>query len=176
MFIDLETLGTDVDNHPPIEVGVAILRRSDLSVEFQRSYVTHLEEDEPMPPVVRDMHTKNGLLEDAYRSMLTIEDVDAHLARILDDLMDGHHIPFAGSGILHFDRKFIDRWMPLTSKRITYWAYDVGVVRRFSQWAGGKVLDGTKSHRALDDALWHAQEAAFYMQLLKVGSRYYDES
>ena len=175
MFIDLETLGTDVDKHPPIEVGVVIVRRDTLEVAFQRGFVTHLEEDEDMPQVVRDMHTKNGLLEDCYRSVLTIEDVDSFMANLLDELMDGKHIPFAGSGVLHFDRKFIDRWMPRMAERITYWAYDVGVVRRFSQWGGGKVLDGTKSHRALDDALWHAQEAAFYMQLLRVGSKYYDE-
>lgn len=176
MFIDLETLGTDVNYHPPIEIGVAILRRSTLEVAYGQSFVIHLEEGMDMPQVVRDMHTKNGLLEDCYKSILTIEDADLFLSKMLDGLMDGKHIPFAGSGVLHFDRKFIDRWMPLTSKRITYWAYDVGVVRRFSQWAGGKVLDGTKSHRALDDALWHAQEAAFYMQLLKVGSKYYDET
>lgn len=175
MFIDLETLGTDVEYHPPIEVGVAIVRRDNLQVDLAMQWPVHLEEGMDMPKVVRDMHTKNGLLDDCYESTITIEDVDRELAYQLDRLMDGKHMPFAGSGVLHFDRKFIDRWMPLTSKRITYWAYDVGVVRRFTQWAGGKVLDGSKSHRALDDALWHAQEAAFYMQLLKVGSKYYDE-
>lgn len=176
MFIDLETLGTDENYHPPIEVGVAIIRRDNLELVMPINYVVHLEEDTDMPSVVRDMHTKNGLLEDCYASTVTIEEVDESLAKILDDLMHGNHIPFAGSGVAHFDRKFIKRWMPMLDSRITHWPYDVGTVRRFSQWAGGKVLDGSKSHRALDDALWHAQEAAFYMQLLKTGSRYYDES
>lgn len=175
MFIDLETLGTDVEYHPPIEIGVAIVRRDDLQVAESYSYVTHLDDAAEMPQVVRDMHTKNGLLEECYASDMDIAFADYHLSNVLDRLMEGKHMPFAGSGVLHFDRKFINRWMPETAKRITYWAYDVGVVRRFSQWAGGKVLDGSKSHRALDDALWHAQEAAFYMQLLRVGAKYYDE-
>jgi oligoribonuclease (3'-5' exoribonuclease) len=175
MFIDLETVGTDVEYHPPIEVGVAIIERDNLQVVGAYEWAVHLEEDVALPTVVRDMHTKNGLLDDCYDSVLTIEDVDRTLAIILDGFMNGNHMPFAGSGVLHFDRKFITRWMPMTNKRITYWAYDVGVVRRFSQWAGGKVLNGSKTHRALGDALWHAQEAAFYMQLLKVGSKYYDE-
>lgn len=175
MFIDLETVGTDL-NHPPIEVGVAIIRRDTLEPAVTVNYVTHLDDGVEMPKVVRDMHTKNGLLEECYASDIDIAYADYSLAAIIDSLMDGKHMPFAGSGVLHFDRKFITRWMPETDKRITYWAYDVGVVRRFSQWAGGKVLDGSKSHRALDDALWHAQEAAFYMQLLRVGAKYYDES
>jgi oligoribonuclease (3'-5' exoribonuclease) len=174
MFIDLETVGTDL-NYPPIEVGVAIIERANLQVIRTEDYVLHLDESVELPKVVRDMHTRNGLLEECYASDMDIAYADYHLADLLDSLMGGNHMPFAGSGVLHFDRKFITRWMPETDKRITYWAYDVGVVRRFSQWAGGKVLDGSKSHRALDDALWHAQEAAFYMQLLKVGSRYYDE-
>ena len=80
---------------------------------------------------------------------------------------DTTHIPYGGSGVLHFDRRFIDYFMPTFSKRVTHWAYDVGVLRRTFIKAGVKYADMSgKTHRALDDARVHAEEWRYYQKVI----------
>jgi oligoribonuclease (3'-5' exoribonuclease) len=77
------------------------------------------------PPVIR-MHTDNGLireLKDTYELLPNVYQVD----RLLNDWlnaqgMDKEHIPFAGSGVLHFDRQYIKKYLPEFNKRVTFWA------------------------------------------------------
>lgn len=79
------------------------------------------------------------------------------------------HVPFGGSGVLHFDRKYIDKRLPDFSNRITFWAYDVAVSRRFYELAEVPWTPAyeAKTHRALDDARAHAEEFRYTLQTLR---------
>jgi oligoribonuclease (3'-5' exoribonuclease) len=108
------------------------------------------------------MHVKNGLLNDLDYGF-TRDEVDRDIAAWLPSGTD--HIPFGGSGVLHFDRKFIDKYLPRLGKRITYWAYDVGPIRRTASRVGYPWLSqDAKTHRALDDARFHAEEFRYATQ------------
>jgi oligoribonuclease len=169
-FIDLETTGSTLSGNRIVEVGVAITDRS-FNVGATKSWVVDLPDLEllgEMDPVVIDMHVKSGLMRDLVRgSGITIRQVDDELSTLLLGLGGGRHVPLAGSGVSHFDRQFIRRDMPHTDKLLSYWAYDVGVVRRFLRLAGYPIPDNVElTHRALDDALDHAAEARRYLDLL----------
>lgn len=176
LFCDLETTGTDPNLDSIIEVGISVVTWPAFEEVFAKSYLIV-----PTPEayarmqakdVVREMHCKNGLSEDIdfllEHSPWGFDPAGVDLLIDTDLSQFGSrgsaHIPLGGSGISHFDRPFIRKNLPLFDARISYWAYDVGVMRRMFILAGAKHADDSgKTHRALDDARVHANEFKFYM-------------
>ena len=184
-FIDLETTGTDEYAGSIIEVGI-VVTDPDLVPLTDLSLLV-----EPVPEHVHDadevvvaMHEGNGLWRDLNRAredrrLLTPIEVDTTLCAFLKPhLVDGT-IALAGSGVAHFDARWIRLHLPATAKRLTYWSLDVGVVRRFlrdvchataavdeaAQHAGD-----AKTHRALEDVYLHLAETAVYRHWLTAGA------
>lgn len=129
--------------------------------------------------VVRQMHETNGLM-DQVNSMryLSWPEQEIFLPPAIDksilawlgryDSGKTDHIPLGGSGVLHFDRRFIKKWLPRFDARLTHWAYDVGVLRRTFIKAGVSYYsDDAKTHRALDDARVHANEWRWYQKFVR---------
>lgn len=185
LILDLETTGTDEMLDSIIEFGAVMLDADTLKelgaikqtlLPWPDSYQRMMDNK-----VVREMHEKNGLLEEINvaleHDMLTgsgewAGSFDARgLKEWVDRFTGGNttHIPYGGSGVGHFDRKFIREQLPLFDKRITFWSYDVGVMRRMFAKAGAPVLEGTenKTHRALDDARFHADELRYYLSKIR---------
>ena len=192
-WLDLETTGSKA-SESIIEVGILATDGSpELRPlgEFQslvepdwenwRAVTGFVEQDRV---VVRNMHRASGLtsaIEAAKKaedlpSVVEVEAAILHFVRTVAGTSTDH-IPLAGSGVSHFDRQFIRRDWPKFDKRLTYWAYDVGVMRRMLRLSGAMAgLDRTRmdrerrvdlTHRALDDAKDHAQEARTYLAWLR---------
>lgn len=172
--IDLETTGTDERNGSILEVGVIVVDEQ-LEVLDAGSWLVqpllarHLDE---MDAVVRDMHTTNGLLAALgdYPG-LPVDRVDAKLAELLALYQQDGKVALAGSGVCHFDNRWIRLHLPESAKRLTYWTYDVGVVRRFLRdlcgWPSAMPDEVTKDHRALTDATLHLAELQTYRTVLR---------
>jgi oligoribonuclease (3'-5' exoribonuclease) len=111
------------------------------------------------------MHLTNGLLDDLTSGKgVEPQEADRAILQWLSQFTsERSHIPYGGSGVSHFDRQYINKALPRFAQRITYWALDVGAVRRIFALRGASTasIDG-KTHRALDDALVHADELRFY--------------
>lgn len=143
--------------------------------------------------VVREMHQANGLLDeiievrdrisgvttpDGYEGSTFYRDYGRYTQKGVESEVqlwlntspvgiDTTHIPLGGSGVLHFDRRFIKHFMPRLDARLTHWAYDVGVLRRSFIKAGVKYASmDAKTHRALDDARVHAEEWRWYQEVI----------
>ena len=170
-WLDLETTGSELKGNCIIEVGAAITDMS-LNVLDARTYTVN-----PgtfmfkMDDVVREMHTKNGLLAEIYKSDQHIGTVDKELAEWIRKYNGSNHMAFAGSGVGHFDRKFIRRDMPLLDKRLTHWSLDVGVLRRVFKYLlfAPEWPEDNKSHRALDDVYFHIEEMRFALDRMRGG-------
>ena len=182
LWLDLETTGSDLivkgskdARHEIIEVGAAITDLG-LNVLSSRSYVLGFDiAYENLKPVVLEMHTKNGLWKDVAKmnkvSSLRISDVDREMSDWIREFNGSNHMAFAGSGVSHFDRKFIIRDMPLLDNRITHWALDVGALRRtFKMLVGSDEWpEDNKSHRALDDVFFHIEEMRYAVDIIRKG-------
>lgn len=175
LWLDLETTGTDENRDEIIEVGIALTDRN-LDIVEEHAWVCFPENINPlllMEDVVIDMHVKSGLIGDVLKAIkrgeTSISGVDTALSEMLFKYNGGRHTPLAGSGVMHFDRRFIKQYMPKTDKKLTFWAYDVGVVRRFMRMAGMQTPDNFEGlkHRALDDVHDHINEAKVYLDLMK---------
>ena len=170
--IDLETTGTDENAGSILEVGVVIVG-PDLVLLDVASWLVHPNPDDlaNMDQKVVEMHRTSQLLADleAGDNVHLLEVVDAQLSLLLDKFTIDGRIALAGSGVGHFDSRWLRRHLPHASKRLTYWAYDVGVVRRFLRDLCGWIIppiDVEKPHRALDDAVLHLAEMRTYRDAL----------
>jgi oligoribonuclease len=174
-WLDLETTGSDVNWHQILEVGCIVtdyaLHQFAGPEGMFHAVVAPRWPIASIDRVVLNMHLASGLWADAMESNLDISGVDVMFAKFLDCHTVKGRIALAGSGVCHFDRKFIDRWMPESAKRLTYWPMDVGVVRRFGMMIAGvenpcDVTDD-KPHRSLEDVRLHLQEARAWRDLVK---------
>lgn len=177
-WLDLETTGPNETHDPILEVGAVLCRNEPgMPVEYQWSWLARQPDDfwtvvhPALDPYVRDMHDTNGL----WRALGTnaeqdLAEIDDNFSSLLRQICGGNHVALAGSGVSHFDRRFIHAQMPRTDKRFTYWAYDVGVVRRLFDRTNPDLVRPLpaqgKAHRGLDDALDHRDEWLHYEALL----------
>lgn len=173
--LDLETTGVNEHDDPIIEVG-AVALDTDFNTLDTFTAVCHASSEvltARLDDYVRKMHTRNGLLDDLNQGKgIPLADVDEAIARWIKGLNGGssNKAAMAGSGVGHFDSRFIRAQMPKLAKALTFWTLDVGVMRRMCSFSGRDdlVLPGThdKNHRALDDAMFHAEELRHYASVL----------
>lgn len=178
LWVDLETTGSNEKKDCIIEVG-AILTDPKLHTlwEFERVV-------SPKPlglgrllqnPVVKEMHERNGLLE---RILGGFANAAAHVVEqeLLYKLNEyqPRTVLLAGSGVGHFDRRFIKAEMGRLDNFLHYACLDVGSIRRLCQFTDVKTVDlpnDRKTHRALDDIRLHVAEARMFADMLKLGEQ-----
>ena len=164
LWLDLETSGSG-DDALIFEVGMAVTGPGPnfdilASTDIVLAHTLPLA----MDPVVIDMHTKNGLFEEIKTHGVSAEEAENQISQFIHETFgfSKQHVVLAGSGVGHFDRKFIKRDWPWLDKRLAYFCYDVGVLRRFLRMVGittPETKTDQLTHRALDDVFDHINEA-----------------
>lgn len=168
-WLDLETTGSDERRDSILEIGIAI---SDATFHpmatFERVIKCSPHARDAAPIRVREMHDANGLWTAALASSFEVDEADREAMMWLKSYTDEQFI-LAGSGVGHFDSRFLRQHMPATARRLTYWPMDVGVIRRFLPLCGFDVppAEDGKPHRALADALHHMDEVRLYLGMVK---------
>lgn len=182
LVLDLETTGLD-ETAPYasiLEFG-AYLTRDDQALTLVADATTLVRPpmvDEAwvnMHPAVRDMHTTSGLWNDVTTrpDAAMIGDLDNQLVAWLNGLTGTARIVLAGSGVSHYDQRWLRAFMPALHRRLTYWSVDAGVMRRMLEFAGRDDLVDlptdvdAKPHRAAGDAALHLAELRRYFELLR---------
>jgi len=179
--LDLETTGSEVEKDEIIEVGIVfkswpdwetLLTVSEVVMPSDTAFVRMMKKD-----VVRKMHLENGLIDDIVAGGVSVAQAEDNILDALNVMLEPRvknvaemfeHIPLSGSGVSHFDRPFLKKYMPNLSARFTYWHLDVGSTRRMYDLAGVPgASDDAKTHRALDDAMVHADQLMHYVNDIK---------
>ncbi len=177
-WTDLETAGTDETSDPIVEVAV-VLTMPDLeevayyAVPVWPDVWNRLEGPVQVSPEVYRMHTDNGLWDDCARIGVPLEDAEARILGIMACYGDRGDFVLAGSGVSHFDRRFIDAQMPDYSKWLRYYCIDVGVLRRTLPLIGRAdavrpASEVVKSHRAMSDIRLHISEFRYMKEKLEL--------
>lgn len=170
-FIDLETTGLDEHTDKIIEFGCVMVNEQDFETVGELNVVINpVVTPESIHPRVLDMHMRNGLWQELAGG-LPIDQAEAQIVAFLDKFpaKNNRHI-LAGSGVSHFDYRFLKVQMPQVTNRLTFWTYDVGVLRRAFEAGGRTDLVGKapkSNHRALEDARSHAESWRKFMALIK---------
>lgn len=156
VWIDLETTGLDPESCLILEVA-CIVTDNDLmplggiSTVIQRS-AKELDVNS-MGEWCFTQHSKSGLLVGCLKSQRLLVDVEEDFVEFLEE-HEAVNAPLCGSSV-HFDRGFIQRWMPKLFEKLHYRNFDTSTVKQmWERWLPDVKLDlpGKRElHRGLDD-------------------------
>ena len=121
-----------------------------------------------MVDVVRDMHTRSGLLAEIQTSTLTLEDAGAQtLAFIREHVPEPRKVPLCGNSI-GTDRRFLAAQLPEIEEHLHYRSVDVSSIKELAKrWYPKIVLAAPRkagSHRALGDIRESIEELRYYRE------------
>jgi oligoribonuclease len=175
--MDLEMTGLDPAKNVIVEIAT-IVTDDELNIVAEGpDLVVHATEEQLalMEPVVVEMHTKSGLLDQIRASALSLEDAGAQtLAFIKEHVPQARSVPLCGNSI-GMDRRFLDAYLPEIEQYLHYRSVDVSsvkeLVRRWYPSVLNQLRNKQGTHRALDDIresvieLRHYREHVFVPQL-----------
>lgn len=117
---------------------------------------------ENMDEFVRDMHTKNGLL-DLQRTGVTEDEATNKLLALIEAHWSNEELVILGGNSIHMDRKFIDQWWPSVADRLHYRMLDVTAWKVFMQGRFNDQYEKKEAHRALGDIQESIAELKYYL-------------
>jgi oligoribonuclease len=168
--MDLEMTGLDPARNVVVEIAT-LLTDDDLAVvaEGPDLVIKATAEDlAAMEPVVREMHTRSGLLTRIESSTTTLDEARAQTMEFLQaHIAQPRTIPLCGNSI-GMDRRFLAVHLPEIEEFLHYRSVDVSTIKELARrWypdALGKAPRKTGSHRALDDIKESIDELRYYRQ------------
>lgn len=165
VWIDLETTGLSLKKDKIIEIGILVTDK-DLNILDENGYVGFVNITEGdinlMDDTVKDMHTKNNVIENCLHSTLTLEDIDKASVEYISQFVAINEAPLCGNNIA-FDRGFIEYNMPLLTKHLHYRNIDISTIKQLSNIWKNDVYKGKNStHEALDDIRESIEELRYY--------------
>lgn len=179
LFLDLETAGLAHDA-PIFEVACVL-------TNFRRRHFHEVDRyravrrwDDAFNAVIEApayaMHEASGLLAD-MRQGYSLDMIDAIIERMIGEYVgDGNEgkVHIAGSGVSHFDLRRVQDQMPLTAKWLHWRPLDVGQLEEWRKLTGLPTYEEAhpeqakrKTHRAMDDVLFHLDEANWYLEVTR---------
>ncbi len=160
--------GLDPARHVIVEIAT-LITDDDLAVLAEGpDLVVHAEPSQldAMEPVVREMHTRSGLLGAIESSTLSLDEAGRQTLEFLKS-----HVPAKGSvplcgNSIGTDRRFLAAQLPEIENWLHYRSVDVSTIKELCRrWYPGvlaKAPDKKTSHRALDDMRESVAELAYY--------------
>jgi oligoribonuclease len=128
-----------------------------------------------MSDVVREMHTRSGLLAAIESSTISLAEAgDATLAFIREHVPVARTVPLCGNSI-GTDRRFLAAYLPEIENYLHYRSVDVSTIKELARRWAPDVVDGAPrketTHRALDDIRESVAELRWYRDnLFKLSS------
>lgn len=130
LWLDLETSGLDSDTSDILQVAFA-LTNFDLSITHGfHEYTIYQDKSiiDNMDPWCRDQHMKSGLLDHVFKSEHSIIDAENAILRLLNSEKAVKDTVYIAGNSVHFDKKFVDRYMKRLSKMLSYRIVDVSTL------------------------------------------------
>jgi oligoribonuclease len=168
VWMDLEMTGLDPARHTIVEIATVITDDDLQPLGDGPDLVVHAtkEQLDAMEPIVRDMHTRSGLLEAITASTLSLEDAGRQtLDFIKAHVPESGTVPLCGSSI-GTDRRFLAAQLPDVENWLHYRCIDVSTIKELCRRWYPRAFKGAPpkrtSHRALDDIRESIAELAYY--------------
>ena len=166
-WMDLEMTGLDPMHHVIVEMA-SLVTDDELNIVAEGPDVVvsvepgHLE---AMEQVVRDMHTRSGLLEAIGASDVGLAKASAMTLEFFASHLEPRSTPLCGNSI-GTDRRFLAVQIPELEAFFHYRSIDVSTVKELARrWypdALTKAPDKKGGHRALDDIRESVEELRHY--------------
>ena len=167
VWCDLEMTGLDTGTNTIIEMGLIITDANLKPIAEWEAAVWQPEESlARMEPFVKDMHTRNGLLERVRKSDISLRIAEKEATKLLLQHCDYGEGILCGNSI-HTDRSFITKYMPGFDRALHYRMVDVSSLKIITRaWypnaPGRSKVDA--AHTVLSDLRASIGELAYYQQ------------
>lgn len=171
VWIDCEMTGLDLEHDALIEVAVIVTdsQLTPLDAGIDLVIAPPQGAVERMVPVVREMHTTSGLLEELADGIPLAEAEEQVLAYLKRWVPDVRKAPLAGNSVAT-DRAFLDRDMPRVTEHLHYRIIDVSSIKELARrWYPRAYFNAPAKnggHRALADILESIDELRYYREVL----------
>lgn len=167
VWLDLEMTGLEPEDCAIIELAM-IITGPDLKplAEYERIIWQPDAVLSRMEPIVREMHTRNGLTDRVRKSPHSLRVVEREVVSLLADHCGVGEGLLAGSSI-HTDRLFLRRHMPMFDRYLHYRMVDVSSLKLLTRaWfpGGPEFRKSAQEHTALADIRASLGELAFYKE------------
>ncbi|MEQ4305549.1 oligoribonuclease [Plantactinospora sp. B6F1] len=174
VWVDCEMTGLDLGKDALIEVAALVTDR-DLNVLGEGvDVVIHADEAAlaGMPEIVRAMHERSGLTEEARRSTVSLREAEDLVLEYVTSLVkDPRTAPLCGNSIAT-DRGFLARDMPRLDAHLHYRMIDVSSIKELCRRWYPRVYFGQPAkglaHRALADVRESIRELEYYRRTIFV--------
>lgn len=174
LWVDLETTGLDERADKILEIAVA---EADFEDPYNARHIYHAvlgytrDEQDPINPIVLEMHTKNGLFAECAKSDTYLFQVERDLLALIPEVADSQERSVLAGSTIAFDHAFIRYQMRTLNKRLHYRNFDVSSVKMFCRHLGMEKIPRAEAHRAkqdIDESIAHGQAcAAFIVRLTR---------
>lgn len=168
-WIDLEMTGLDPRQNTIIEIATLLTDNHLEPVAAGPEIIVHADELHlsRMIEIVRDMHTKSGLVERVRASTASLRDAELETLAFLKRWCMPRTAPLCGNSIW-CDRMFLKHQMPAVDEFLHYRTIDVSSFKEVAtRWSvptvGGAPRKGDK-HRALEDIQESIAELRHYKE------------
>lgn len=168
LWLDFETGGLDEQRDPIIEVAACVSKFTDPfnAKPVYNKVIRNVGIALKMDEVVWKMHTENGLLEALRTADTTVQDAEQELLAIVPYCEDKEDRWILAGATIHFDMRFMQKYMPELARRLSYRLYDVSGIKLFCRSLGMPKLEPGKAHRAMPDVLEsisHGEQCAVWL-------------
>lgn len=169
VWLDLEMTGLDPERCVILDLAIIITdEKLEPLAELERTVWQPERALLEMDPFVREMHTKNGLLERVRKSPNGLADVERDVMKLMTQHCKYGEGILAGNSIYQ-DRRFITRYMSQFERYLHYRQVDVSSLKVLAQsWFPGRVVFAkpTSDHTALADVRASIAELKYYRENL----------
>jgi oligoribonuclease len=166
LWIDIETSGLDVDHHNILQIA-CILTDFHLTIQHVFGQITIKQPLDKWDPWCIEQHTASGLMSDVQNSTTTLADAERSIIGWLNSFLAVKDTVYIAGNSVHFDKRFIDKYMPMLASRLSYKIVDVtslGIVCKHIDRAWyDKRPEKRYSHTALADIIESTKEYKHYL-------------
>ncbi len=174
VWIDCEMTGLDLQRDALVEIAVIVTEADLTEIDEGVSLVIRPQDMsllESMVPVVHDMHTSSGLLEEIPHGIPLADAEQQVLAYITTHVPEARRAPLTGSSV-YVDRAFLARDMPALDAHLHYRLIDSSTIKELSRRWYPRVYFASPekhgNHRALGDIRESIAELRYYREAVFV--------
>ncbi len=171
VWIDCEMSGLDINRHKLIEISIMITDSQlnvlsepvDFPIKHSESIVEEMDEWN------QSHHKESGLLDKVLNEGIELEVAEQKCIEIIAKYCEDKKAPLCGNSV-HFDRKFLEKYMPQLNAKLHYRIIDVTSLKELAKrwYPELPAFEKEKAHTATSDILESIAELKYYRDNLFV--------